>query len=73
MTGLTGYFMNETLKFNLLFMVEKIQLDFIKLMVSIQSSTKPLNFMVTAGIVIQTSFLMKTLYTQLSRINMITP
>ena len=58
--------MNETLKSSLLFMVEKRKLDLIKSMVSVQSSTQSLNFMVTTGIVIQTSFLMKTLYTQLS-------
>ena len=46
--------MNETLKSNLLFMVEKRKLDLIKSMVSVQSSTQSLNFMVTTGIVIQT-------------------
>ena len=64
--------MNETLKSNLLFMVEKRKLDLIKSMVSVQSSTKSLNFMVTTSIVIQTSFLMKTLYTQLSKMKTIT-
>ena len=54
-------------------MVEKRKLDPIKSMVSVQSSTRSLNFMVTAGIVSQTSFLMKTLHTQLSKMKMITP
>ena len=36
-------------------------------------TTQSLNFMVSTGMVIQTSFLMKTLYTQLSKIKMITP
>ena len=49
------------------------KLDLIKSMVSVQSSTQSLNFMVTTGIAIQTSFLMKTMYTQLSKINTITP
>ena len=45
----------------------------IKSTVSIKSLTECLNFMVTTGIVIQTSFLMKTLYTLLSKIKMKTP
>ena len=72
-TGLTGYFTIETLKPNWLFMVEKRKLVLIKLMVSVQSSTLSLNFMVTTGIVIQTSFLMKMLCTQLSKMKTITP
>ena len=51
----------------------KRKLVFIKLMVSVQSLTQSLNFMVTTGIVIQTSFQMKMLYTQLSKIKTITP
>ena len=65
--------MNGTLKFNLLFMVEKRKLGPIKLMVSIQSSTQFLNFMATTGIIIQTSFLMKTLFIQPSKIKTKTP
>ena len=65
--------MNKTLKSNLLYMVEERKLDLIKSMVSVQSSTQSLNFMVTTGIVIQISFLMKTLCTQLSKIKTITP
>ena len=49
------------------------KLVLIKSMVSVQSSTQSSNFMVTTGIVIQTSFLMKTLCTQLSKIKTITP
>ena len=73
MIGSTGYLMSKTLKFNLLYMVEKKKLVHKKSMVSVQSSTQSLNFMVTTGIVIQTSFLMKTLCTQLLKIKTITP
>ena len=50
MTGSIGYLVNGTLKFSLLFMVEKRKLDHTKLTVSVQSSTPFLNFMVTTGI-----------------------
>ena len=46
--------MNETLKFSLLFMVEKRKLDSLMSTVSVQSSTPSLNFMEATGMVIQT-------------------
>ena len=73
MTGLIGYLLNRTLKFSLLFMVEERKLDPLKLMVSVKSSTQSLNFMASTGIVIQTSFLMKTLFTRLLKTKMETP
>ena len=54
-------------------MAEKRKLDPTKLMVSVQSSTPSLNFMVTTGIVTQTSFLMKTLFTLLLKTKTETP
>ena len=65
--------MDGTLKFNLLFTVEKRKLVPIELMVSVQNSTRSLNFMVITGIVIQTSFLTKMLCTQPSKIKTISP
>ena len=66
--------MNGTLNFSLLFMVAvKGKLVITKLTVSVKSSTPSLNFMATTGIVTQTSFPMKTLFTRLSKTKMETP
>ena len=62
--------MNGTVKFSLLFMMEKRKLDPTKLTVSVKSSTQSLNFMEATDIVTQTSFLMKTLFTLLLKIKM---